>query len=120
MRNQVSGVTFKRGNNIISSVALESDFKSKKITHDDDDDDDDDDDMESAEPGFWNMSHIRNLRQLQGTFILCFDFGGPCGQKRLCFTTRHVVKILIWLACTFVLEASERKTQLIFNTIFLF
>ncbi len=32
----------------------------------------------------------------------------------------HVIKILIWLACAFVLEASERKTQLIFNTIFLF
>ncbi len=28
------------------------------------------------------------------------------------------LKILIWLACAFVLEASERKTQHIFNTIF--
>ncbi len=31
----------------------------------------------------------------------------------------RVVKILIWLARAFVLEASERKTQLIFNAIFL-
>ncbi len=32
----------------------------------------------------------------------------------------RVIKILFWSACAFVLEASERKTQLIFNTIFLF
>ncbi len=28
----------------------------------------------------------------------------------------RVVKILNWVACAFVSEASERKTQLIFNT----
>lgn len=35
-------------------------------------------------------------------------------------TTPHVVKILSWIACAFDLEASDRKTQLILNSLFLF
>lgn len=35
-------------------------------------------------------------------------------------TTPHVVKILSWIACAFDLEASDRKMQLILNSLFLF